>query len=150
MSEARAAGGTLLYGPRAPHLDGGLEPAAWPVPGVEPVRLDEPALQAATVEAWLRDAALQRPFPVSPAPVFSTVHVDEAGEPRVVFLIQPAPGFVEASVALPRPLSLRDVLTDERFSGERALCVPMVGHSCRMLEVCEPDGSSIPAREEAT
>jgi beta-galactosidase len=138
------AGGQLLYGPQRPSLDGVLAPLDAPALGGAAQRLDDPALQAASIDAWLGEAALQRPFLASPAPVFSSVHVDADGEPRVVFLIQPMPGFVEAQVALPRALELRDVLTDQRFAGEHTATVPMVGPGCRMLEVCEPQTDSSP------
>ncbi|HEX4476107.1 MAG TPA: hypothetical protein VH142_13570, partial [Polyangiaceae bacterium] len=71
-----------------------------------------------------------------PTAVFSTIHVDTHGEPRVLFVVNPSESAVEAVVLAPRVRSARDALTSEDVlvTGEHVV-VSIEKHSVRMLEL---------------
>ncbi len=131
-----AAGGTVIYGPRTPHLGTELAPQVFEVPeGASCVEVPD-QLDADRIIHSLVDAlGLAQPFPVSPRSVDSVVHEDAEG-PRVLFLVQPDASSVAAEIRLPEPMVLIDVMTDERFAGEASVTIPLPGHCCRML-ICE-------------
>jgi beta-galactosidase len=130
-----ARGGQVVFGPQLPSLDLRMAPCAFaPISGRSPVEL--PDVQAA--EALVRELAtgleLERPVIANPYPVDATLHVDERGAPRALFVVQPAALDLRAQLRLPSALSLIDALSGERFTGS-TIELPMRAQSCRMLIV---------------
>ena len=128
-------GGTVLYGPAMPSLDLRMRRQPFEVPKRgRRVAIDEDRDAARAVESLARELDLGRPFPVTPAPLETTVHEDERG-PRVLFVMNPAKDRRGATVELPAPVVAHDVMSGERFDGRRHLLIPMDGWSCRMLRL---------------
>jgi beta-galactosidase len=127
-------GGKVIYGPRLPELDERVAPHAFAaIPNAELARIDNVTDAKALVRALVADLQLDRPFPVEPQPLRSTVHVDAEGRTRVLFLVHPGPNDVTAEVRVPGRIACVDAMTDERFEGDGTLLVPMRGRLCRML-----------------
>ena len=82
----------------------------------------------------VRDLELARPYPVRPAPLETTVHEDASG-PRVLFVINPGKRRLDATIEVPAPTTLEDLLSGERFEGRESVTVPMGGWSCRMMAI---------------
>ncbi|HEY8431101.1 MAG TPA: alpha-amylase family protein [Sandaracinaceae bacterium] len=129
------AGGTVLFGPAMPGFDLRMRRQPFEVPrGGRRVHVESDAEAVEIVRELVVELGLRRPFPVEPRPLETTVHEDSSG-PRVLFVINPAKEPLTASVALPSPVALEDVMSGERFAGERSVQIPMRGRSCRMLSL---------------
>jgi beta-galactosidase len=126
-----ANGGRVIHGPRSPTLDERLaEGEFMPIPGARLTSGSEAEIEA-LVQDLARELELSPRFRASEG-VETTLHEDPSG-PRVLFVIRRDPGFVTAEVQLPDAMTLLDVMTDERFEGQRSVRIPMDGASCRML-----------------
>ena len=117
-----------------PELDERIRLHAFPaIPNAELARIDNVTDAKALVRNLVAELSLDRPFPVEPQPLRSTVHVDAEGRTRVLFLVHPGPGDVTAEVRVPGRIGCVDAMTDERFEGDGTLLVPMRSRLCRML-----------------
>lgn len=123
LAAAQGEGAVITFGPRRPSLDDSLRP--WPAPlpwealreasGDVPLFIDS---APATVDSAVAKAieALGLPtFACEPLGLFATVHEDEGGRPRVLFLINPTDSDVVARVSVPGAVlhEARDLLGDE-------------------------------------
>jgi beta-galactosidase len=129
-----ACGGRVIYGPQMPRLDHALFPATFEPPLDSRLTDGSEADIELVVSELVRELDVQPRFSATQA-VETTVHEDATG-PRVVFVIQRGAQPVETELRLPEPLTLIDVLSEERFVGERSVRIPMEGASVRML-LCE-------------
>ncbi|MFO0547829.1 MAG: beta-galactosidase [Polyangiaceae bacterium] len=151
LAEAASTGTLVTLGPRAPELGGArralVEPLdlgrlAFTRPGA-----DAPevlcSLDPAQVEGFVSRAIdlLDLPvYSVEPDGVNATLHEDEHGAPRVLFLVNSTAADVSARVTVPHTvLSASDLLKDETFSvvqsGPAALEIRMKPRTVRMLEL---------------
>lgn len=129
------AGGTVLFGPAMPGLDLKMRRQPFEVPrGGRRVALETDEQAMHVIDELALELELRRPFPVEPRPLETTVHEDSSG-PRVLFVINPGKDALVAKVALPSPVALEDVMSGERFAGDRSVEIPMRGWSCRMLSM---------------
>src|SRR5690606_31706738 len=129
------AGGVVVFGPQMPGLDLKMRRQLFEVPRGGRRASVQSAEDAARVVAELaRDLELAAPFPVEPRPLEITVHEDSSG-PRVLFVMNPDPRALKASVTLPSPVLLEDLMSGERFAGNDRVQIPMRGCSCRMLSM---------------
>lgn len=134
LSRFAERGGKVIYGPRLPELDERMGLCAFrAIPNAELARIDNVTDAKTLVRALVAELQLDRPFPVEPQPLRSTVHVDSEGRTRVLFLVHPGQGDVTAEVRVPGRVVCIDAMTDERFEGDGTLLVPMRGRLCRML-----------------
>ncbi len=128
-------GGKVVFGPQMPGLDLKMRRQPFEVPrGGRRVSVDSDEAAAQIVDELVRDLDLRRPFPVEPRPLETCVHEDASG-PRILFVINPSQRALSATVALPSPVALEDVMSGERFAGETSVQIPMRGWTCRMLSV---------------
>lgn len=133
-------GRPVSFGPRLPERTAAMKPMTLHVPVTLPVGVPMllPAGYAPLAEAVDRAlvATGAERLAAEPTTVFSTVHVDAAGEPRVLFVVNPTESAVEAVVLAPRVRSARDALTSEDVlvTGEHVV-VSIEKHSVRMLEL---------------
>ncbi|MBV9948829.1 MAG: hypothetical protein JOZ69_18420, partial [Myxococcales bacterium] len=75
-------------------------------------------------------------WPVDPPSVFATVHEDEAGEARVVFLMNPTQGDLVARFSVAGVESLVDAAGEGRFARSAgAFEVPVPARFVRMMAV---------------
>ncbi len=145
MHRAATRGAHLLLGPRRPHMDDRLQP--WTPPELPADRLtlyEEEESPGRTIVAALRERlALHPSLTVAPAPLEVTLHEDEHGKPRVLFVLNPGIEEMEAVLGLPGPWQLRDVLHEGQWGAtpSGSLRLPVPGRTVRMLEVCE-EGTS--------
>jgi beta-galactosidase len=101
LRDAQASGTAVTIGPSIPLRDGSMRVLERPhdVRGLELEPLGDPARADALVARFIE--ALDPPtFPCDPPTVFVTVHEDEAGVPRVAFVMNPEPEQVLATVGL--------------------------------------------------
>jgi beta-galactosidase len=130
-----ARGGHVLYGPLLPSVDLRMQPHSFaPIGERAPVELPDAHAAEAVVRELSAGLELERPVVINPYPVDATLHVDERGAPRALFVVQPAALDARAQLKLPRALELVDALSGERFAGS-VLELPMRAQSCRMLIV---------------
>ena len=147
----------VVYGPAMPELDMEMRHHLFEVPmGGRRVLVDTPADATALVDELIEELDLIRPFRVMPAPVETTVHEDAVGA-RVLFVVNPARGPIDATVELPVPMTLVDVMSGDRFEATSRVEIPMPAQHVRMLRVEPRDenavrvGSSVPrARRSAS
>jgi beta-galactosidase len=101
LRDARARGAEVTIGPRVPRRDGSLRLLDRPhdVSGLELETLDDPARADALVARYVDLRGLPT-FPCDPSNVFVTVHEDEAGAARVVFVMNPESEEVLATVGI--------------------------------------------------
>jgi beta-galactosidase len=131
LERASQKGTIVTLGPRAPMLDGALRPLQEPL---DPRRLlgtrellpaviaDDPAAVDAAV-ARMIDALGLPTYACDPEGVFATVHEDDAGRPRVLFVLNPGQRDVLARVSFApkaqaigaQPLAALDPLEETRF-----------------------------------
>src|SRR5262249_1621051 len=139
-------GATLVYGPTMPTLDGDLRRAMFEVPRRGRRVLIDSKEDAERVVAELAEALdLARPFR-SLTPGVGTAGPEDAGGPRVLFVLSPSSEACLAEIALPQPMSFVDALSGERLDGELSLALTMPPHSVRML--IATGFASAPARAE--
>ncbi|MCB9591299.1 MAG: beta-galactosidase [Sandaracinaceae bacterium] len=128
-------GGTVVYGPAMPGLDLAARRTLFEVPQQgRRVLIDTEEDARDVVGELVRDLELARPYPVRPAPLETTVHEDASG-PRVLFVINPGKRRLDATIEVPAPTTLEDLLSGERFEGRESVTVPMGGWSCRMMAI---------------
>ncbi len=139
----------VLYGPELPTLDGALQPRAFSEPpnalrimSFEQVDADD------LVHRLVAEHGLARPFPCSPRSCGTAAHEDASGA-RVLFVVQPERTLCAAEIQLPEPMTLVDLLNDERYEGEASVTIPMPGCSCRMF-ACEPRSALAAESEPST
>ena len=111
LRAARANGAHVTIGPRIPTRDGAMRPLREPadVSGLEIEALDDASSADALTARRIEELALPT-FPVDPADAFVSVHEDESGAPRVVFVMNPTAHEVVAKVALRGARALVDLL----------------------------------------
>jgi len=137
-------GKTVVYGPSMPELDERMRFHHFETPkGGHRVLLDTVDDARDLVRRLAEDHSLERPFPVTPAPLETALHEDAIG-PRVLFVLNPDRHARTANVAIPEPLGLLDIQTGERFIGEEEITVPMPGLTVRIF-VVEPSADEAPA-----
>jgi beta-galactosidase len=118
LRAAREKGAIVTVGPSIPDRDGSMRrmPLPHDVSGLELEPLDD-ATRAYTLVAR-RMEQLQLPtYAIDPGDAFLTVHEDDAGIPRVAFVMNPTPLETLAKVAIPGAVALMDVLPLRRSSG---------------------------------
>jgi beta-galactosidase len=117
LHAAREAGVIVTLGPRIPELDGAMRPLRRPVDvtGLEMEPLDDLARADALVARRIDELALPT-WPVDPADAHVTVHEDDAGVPRVVFVMNPTPHDLIARLSLAGIGALSDALADARVA----------------------------------
>jgi beta-galactosidase len=115
LREAAANGMRVTIGPRVPERDGGMRLLSAPhdVTGLEVEPLDDGARAGELVARRIEELGLPA-FPVDPDDVKMTVHEDESGAPRVVFVMNPTAGDLVARVSVRGAKSLADLLSPER------------------------------------
>lgn len=132
-------GGTVVWGPKLPHLDLDLCAREFEPPSRRPpVVVRDPAEADAVVQALIEELQLIRPFPVFPRPLRSTVHEDRRGA-RVVFVLNPSDDALHGDLRLPAKMALVDAMSGERFTGTESATIPMPSWGCRMLIVERED-----------
>lgn len=134
-------GAALSIGPYLPRrdaaflpMDGTLElpKGTRPVPPL--VGLGAEALH--DLVAGVKTALALPALDVAPSELQATVHVDRAGTPRVLFVINPSEWAAEASVGAEGSKFAVDALDGTRFdASEGRLKLPVSGRSARMLEL---------------
>jgi hypothetical protein len=129
-----ANGGKVVYGPSLPADDERFNAYEFVEPEGATTCGGDPQAGRELAEHLVRTLGFERRFTASHG-VETTVHEDESGV-RVVFMVHAEGRFVQSELSLPEPMTLVDVLTDERFDGRESVKIPMSGASCRML-ACE-------------
>jgi beta-galactosidase len=143
LEEAAAQGTIVTLGPRGPAFDGAFRPLCEPL---APARLrrtptelplvleDDPAAADAAVARAIDELGLPT-FACDPDGVFATLHEDEAGAPRVLFVLNPGEADVMARVALGgTPQRAIDLLDEASFEARRGgFEVRMKPRTVRML-----------------
>lgn len=114
LSSLRAAsqrGLAVTIGPRVPSRDGSMREMSEPhdARGLEVEPLDDPARADALVARRVQELALPT-YPVDHPDVHVTLHEDEAGVPRVAFVMNPTAANVSATIGLGRARALVDLL----------------------------------------
>jgi beta-galactosidase len=145
LGEAAAAGAVVTVGPREPVFDGAFRPLREPLaPGLLRPRpsaipalvLDDPASVDEAVAHAIDELDLPT-FACDPDGIFATVHEDESGVPRVVFVLNPGEKDVMARIAAPafegRAIDVLDETTVEAKRG--AFEVRMKPRTVRMMRV---------------
>lgn len=133
-------GGAVSFGPRVPDRGESHQPMTERPPRLEnPVAplLLEGDFDALTALVGHTIASLGIPrLEAEPAGIFTTLHEDAQGKPRVLFVINATPGALEAIALAPGARRARDALSGEDVlvKGEHAV-LPILGHSVRMLEL---------------
>lgn len=136
LLEFAEGGGRVLCGPRLPYLDDALQAySTRSSPDTSKLVLCDAEQAEQRIAELIDELQLATPFVATPSGVETAVHEDQTGA-RVLFVMQPRAAAVEASIQLPEPLALTDVLTSERYEGQTRVNLPMSGHTCRMF-LCE-------------
>jgi beta-galactosidase len=141
------AGGVVLCGPNAPELDEWLnafDDRARGGPGE--LRRCDPARAQQWVNDLIAELNLATPCLVSPRGVEAVVHEDDDGA-RVLFVVQLEAAPVNAQLQLSEPMTLVDVLNEDRFEADLQVTIPMAGYSVRMF-TCERS-SPVAVRQRA-
>jgi beta-galactosidase len=102
----------VTIGPSVPRRDGAMRLLDRPheVTGLEVEPLDDPARADALVARYIDELDLPT-YPVDPSTVFVAIHEDAEGTPRVVFVMNPEPEAVLATIGLgKRARALVDLL----------------------------------------
>lgn len=111
LRDAHDDGVAVTIGPSVPARDGAMRSLGAPhdVRGLELEPLEDPARADALVARYVEELGLPT-FPVDPPDVFVAVHDDEAGTPRVAFVMNPERETIVATVGLGRARTLVDLL----------------------------------------
>jgi len=140
LARGSEAGKAISIGPHQADRDAVFQPLAQPfvLPSDDrvPTRLslDEHALREAVRSA--RTALDLQGFECTTAGVTLTLHRDEAGQPRVAFLINASPRALHAEVSLPGVARAIDALDGTEFRAKGAkLEVPLAPQTVRFLEL---------------
>lgn len=126
-----------IYGPMLPHLDEQMRPHHFARPGTRGPIAEADIGEVVTglqQRHGARHGLRIESSTGAEGHIELAVHEDGTG-PRVLFVVAPSGNPVQAVIATPRRLSLRDAITGERFDGERSVSVPVAAHTCRMLIV---------------
>jgi hypothetical protein len=136
----------VVHGPAMPRLDETLSPRPFEVPrGATRVVVDRDADALAAVDALLAalpDLGLD--LAVSPPELEVTVHEDDGGAPRVIFVMNPTKEAVRARLSRSgawapaepgEQWELEDVMSGETFSFGADVSIELAGASLRMLRV---------------
>lgn len=140
VAERMFRGAPISIGPRPPERDGTMRPSRARLPKIDGAAVpsilpsDDGELEAA-VRGALAQLGIDG-LPAEPESVFTTVHHDGDGRPRVLFVINVSDEPVEAVALAPGTRSARDALSLERVlvTGEHVV-LPVPGLSVRMLEL---------------
>jgi beta-galactosidase len=146
LTQIAADGAHVIFGPAMPRLDETLTPRPFEVPrGATRVLVDRDEDALAAIDALLEEMPeLGLDLVAEPAHVELTVHENDAGEPRVIFVMNPAKEPVVATITRvgawapdgpDEPWLLEDVMTGQSFALEAALELTLAGGSLRMLRV---------------
>lgn len=114
LADAAASGTRVSLGPHRRRWDGSLRPLEDDVlegAGIELIESSSAAVVGAAVSRAVEALSLPT-HPCEPEGVHVTVHVDDAGEAQVVFVINPTAEHVGARVALGVDASWRDLLSE--------------------------------------
>jgi beta-galactosidase len=140
--KARDRGRAVTLGPHAPTADASFQPLKAPLhlvtePGAAvPLILpfDEATIVRTVAEARAR---LELPtLSATPADIRITLHGDEGGAPRVLFVINATPGAIDARVSAAGAAQAEDVLDGTSFRATfGAFELPVAPRSVRMLEL---------------
>ncbi len=127
---ARAKSGCrVTLGPVVPTRDGSWRTLTHPadVRGLEIEPLDDMARADALVARRIEELALPT-FPIDPPDAYITVHEDDAGSPRLVFVMNPTAAPIVAKIGVPGPETLTSILGDPtpftRSAGGFEITVP--------------------------
>jgi beta-galactosidase len=130
----------ISVGPLGPERDQAMRPSRARLPtiqgGAVPSCLSaEPRALEAAVDAAVQALGIDT-LPAEPDVIHSTVHHDEQGRARVLFVINASREPVEALAVAPGARSARDALTLEKVlvTGEHVV-LPVPGRTVRMLEL---------------
>ena len=115
LRAAADAGAIVTMGPRAPELDGAMQPLkrAVDVSGFEIEPLDDVARADVLVARRIDELGLPT-WPIDPIDAHVTIHEDALGAPRVVFVMNPTDRDLVVRVSLAGVGTLADALGDER------------------------------------
>jgi beta-galactosidase len=118
LREARSAGAIVTVGPQIPDRDGSMRRMTSPhdASGLELEPLEDATRADVLVARRIEQIGLPT-FAVDPSDAFLTVHEDAEGAPRVAFVMNPTSEETVAKVAIPRALTLTDVLPLPRSLG---------------------------------
>lgn len=125
LATAQAGGAAITFGPVRPDLDGSMRPLATPFPweafreagGDVPLFVDEAPASIDNAVARAVEALGLPTFACDPHGLLATVHEDDAGLPRVLFLLNPTDNDVVGRVSVPGAAisEAHDLLGDERI-----------------------------------
>lgn len=132
LGELRArakSGAKVTLGPIVPTRDGSWRPLPSPadVRGLEIEPLEDLARADALVGKRIEELGLPV-YPIDPPDAYVTVHQDDSGEARLVFVMNPTNESIVAKVGVAGPSSLASLLGDsvvyERTSGGFEITIP--------------------------
>ncbi|MBL9020626.1 MAG: beta-galactosidase [Myxococcales bacterium] len=142
LAEVAATGALVTVGPRAPELGGARRPLLAPLDlsilgpraGVDVFCPADPASVDRAVSAAISALGLPT-FAVDPDSVYATIHEDESGKAKLLFLINPERDETIARITVGAGYhAARDLLKAQRFViKDGALEAPVRGKSVRML-----------------
>lgn len=128
LAAAQSAGAAVSFGPRRPTLDASLRPLASPFPwealreasGDVPLFIDEAPASVDNAVARAVESLGLPTFACDPHGLQATVHEDESGRPRVLFIVNPTDADVVGRVSVPGAVlrEAHDLLGDERIPVE--------------------------------
>jgi beta-galactosidase len=118
LHTVRQRGVVVTLGPRAPELDGNMQPLDRPVDvtGIEIEPLDDLARADVLVARRIDELGLPT-WPTDPIDAHVTVHEDASGAPRIVFVMNPTATDLVVRVSLAGISALVDAL-DPTASGD--------------------------------
>jgi hypothetical protein len=137
LRAARKAGSVITLGPRRPDLDGAMRPLHEPtdIDGLEIESLEDLARADLLVSRRIDELALPT-WPVDPLDAHATVHEDESGGARVVFVMNPTAGDLAVRLSLPGVDALVDATGEGRMArAGAAIEVTVPARVVRMLAV---------------
>lgn len=125
----------MVYGPAMPSLDATLSPRLFEVPrSGSLVRIYHDGDADRSVAELLFSLPPSDAITISPAPLEVSVHESEHG-PRVLFVINPTHGLLDATLTIGGGMRLEDVLTGETFEGDGTIALPAPAQTCRFFRV---------------
>jgi beta-galactosidase len=137
LQATRLAGAVVTIGPRTPDLDGTMRPLQrkLDVRGIEIEPLEDLARADSLVARRIEELALPT-WLVDPLDAHVTVHEDESGAPRLVFVMNPTDKDLSVRVSLPGVDAVVDAIGEGRMArAGGALDVNVPSRLVRMLSV---------------